>query len=71
MPARIDERTQFVDDAGNPIVNGSIYIGLQNADPVANPITIFSDRALTVPIANPQLTDSEGRSVNKIWRFKN
>ncbi len=67
MPARINEKTQFVDDAGNPIVNGSIFIGLQNADPVANPITIFSDRALTIPIANPQATDSEGRSVNKIW----
>jgi hypothetical protein len=67
MPARIDERTQFVDAAGVPIVNGSIYIGLQNSDPVANPITIYSDRALTIPIANPQPTDSEGRSVNKIW----
>ncbi len=67
MPARINERTQFVDDAGTPIVNGQIFIGLQNSDPVANPITIFSDRALTVPIANPQATDSEGRSVNKIW----
>jgi hypothetical protein len=67
MPARIDERTQFVNAAGVPIVNGKIYIGLQNADPVANPITIYSDRALTIPLANPQLTDSNGRSVNKIW----
>ncbi len=67
MPARIDEKTQFVDSAGLPIVSGKIYIGLQNSDPVANPITIFSDRALTIPIANPQATDSEGRSVNKIW----
>ena len=67
MPARIDERTQFVDAAGTPIVNGKIYIGVQNSDPVANPITIYSDRALTIPIANPQLTDSDGRSVNKIW----
>jgi hypothetical protein len=67
MPARIDERTQFVDETGNPIVAGSIYIGLQNADPVANPITIYADRALTIPLANPQLTDADGRSVNKIW----
>lgn len=67
MPARIDERTQFVDAAGTPIVNGNIYIGVQNSDPVANPITIYSDRALSVPIANPQLTDSDGRAVNKIW----
>lgn len=67
MPARIDERTQFVDEAGDPIVNGQIYIGLQNSDPVANPITIYSDRALTIPLANPQDTDNQGRSVNKIW----
>ena len=66
MPARIDEKTQFHVD-GEPIVLGSIYIGLQNADPVANPITIYSDRALTIPLANPQLTDADGRSVNKIW----
>lgn len=67
MPARIDEKTQFVDEEGRPIVNGKIYIGTQNTDPVANPITIYSDRALSIPIANPQLTDSNGRSVNKIW----
>lgn len=67
MPARINERTQFVDSAGKPIVNGKIYIGLQNSDPKANPITIYSDRALTIPLAQPQLTDSNGRSVNKIW----
>lgn len=67
MPARIDERTQFVDEAGIPIVDGEIFIGVQNSDPVANPITIYADRALTIPIANPQPTDSNGRAVNKIW----
>lgn len=67
MSARIDEKTQFVDSAGVPIVNGKIYIGLQGADPVLNPISIFSDRELTIALANPQLTDSNGRSVNKIW----
>ena len=68
MPAQIDENTQFVDSSGAPIVNGFIYIGDQNADPVLNPQAIFSDRALTVALANPQRTDSDGRSVNKIWR---
>lgn len=69
MAARIDERTQFVDSSGAPIVNGFIYIGTQGTDPtiVANQITIFSDRALTTVLANPQFTDSFGRSVNKIW----
>lgn len=67
MTARINELTQFVDIAGLPLVNGKIYIGAQNLDPVANPITIFADRELTTPIANPQLTDSQGRAVNKIY----
>lgn len=67
MTARIDEATQWQDVSGAPIVNGSIFIGVQNADPVANPIPIFSDRELTIPLANPQLTDANGRAVNKIY----
>ena len=67
MAAFIDENTQFVDTGGQPIVNGKLYIGSKNLDPIANPITIFSDRALTIPLANPQLLDSSGRSTNKIW----
>lgn len=67
MSAKIDENTQFVGVDGKPIVNGKIYIGTQNQDPILNPITIFSDRDLTVVLANPQLLDSDGRSVNKIW----
>lgn len=67
MPSLIDENTQFVDTDGKPIVGGSIYIGTQNADPVANPITIYSDRDLTVSITNPQTTDANGRATNKIW----
>lgn len=67
MTARVDEKTQFVDVGGEPIVNGFIYIGVQNADPKISSISIFSDRALTVSLANPQRTDSQGRSVNKIW----
>ncbi len=67
MTARVNELTQFVDSAGAPLVNGSIYIGAQNSDPVLNPITIFSDRELTVPISNPQVTDSLGRAVTKIY----
>lgn len=63
----LDEQQQWQTSAGKPIVNGFIYIGTQNADPEANPITIFSDRELTTPLANPQRTDSLGRSVNKIW----
>jgi len=67
MPSVIDENTQFVDSGGKPIVNGFIYIGIQSLDPILNPITIYSDRALTIILANPQNTDADGRSVNKIW----
>ena len=67
MPSLINEHTQYTDADGTPIVNGKIYIGAQNADPVANPVSIYSDRDLTTAIANPQLTDGNGRSVNRIW----
>jgi len=44
-----------------------MFIGVRNQDPKLNPITIYSDRALSVPIANPQPLDSFGQSTNKIW----
>jgi len=67
MAAFISENTQFVDESGTPIVNGKIYIGLVGTDPVVNPIVIFADRELTIILENPQLTDADGRSLNKIW----
>lgn len=66
MTAHLIEKQQFLRD-GEPVSGASIYIGAQNLDPQANPITIYSDRALTVTLANPQLTDSQGRPTNKIW----
>ena len=66
MPSLIDENTQY-EDAGIPINNGYIYIGVKGQDPVLNPKSIFSDRDLTVALANPQRTGSDGRSANKIW----
>jgi len=67
MSAFISEGTQFVDTGGQPLVGGFVYIGLVNADPKISPITIFSDRELTVTLANPQTLDASGRTVNKIW----
>lgn len=67
MPAILDEQTQFVDSSGKPLVNGKVYFGVQNADPVLNPVSIFSDRELTVALTNPQLLDSLGRTANKVW----
>lgn len=67
MAAQLDEHTVYQDVNGKPLVNGKLYIGLNNADPVTNPITVYSDRALTVALANPQLLDANGRAANKIW----
>lgn len=67
MAAVIDEHTQWMDSGGKPLVSGSLYVGLVNADPVANPITIYSDSAFTTILSNPQTLDANGRSTNKIY----
>ncbi len=67
MSSYLDENAQIEGIDGLPVVDGYIYIGTQNLDPVLNPITIYSDRALTVALANPQRTGSDGRPANKIW----
>ena len=43
----------FTDASGVPLVNGRIYIGTANTDPVTNPVSVFSDAALTVTVAQP------------------
>lgn len=67
MPATLNEHTQFVDDGGKPLVSGKVYFGVQNADPTISPVNIFSDRALSVAITNPQPLDANGRTTNKVW----
>lgn len=67
MTAVINEATQYLNTNGKPFVGGSVFIGTVGLDPELNPITIYSDRELTTPIANPQTLDSYGRSANKIW----
>jgi len=67
MASMISENESFQDGNGKPIVNGYIYVGVAGQDPKINPTPIYSDRNLTVPIANPQRTDAYGRSVTKIW----
>jgi len=67
MAVKLNEDQVWQDTGGKPIVNGFLYFGFQGADPKISPIPIFSNRALTVVLANPQRTDSFGRAVNKIW----
>ena len=42
---------------GQPLDNGYVYIGVENLDPVLNPIDLFWDEALTVPATQPLHTD--------------
>lgn len=43
----------FYDDDGTPLGNGMIYVGEANQDPRTNPVTVYTDEARTVPIAQP------------------
>ena len=43
----------FTEADGSPLENGFVYIGTANLDPVANPIAVFWDAALTIPAAQP------------------
>lgn len=43
----------FVDTNGQALNNGTIYVGLANADPVKNPISVFQDAGMSVPLAQP------------------
>ncbi len=67
MPVIIDEHTQYTDVDGKPLVNGKIFIGVVNQDPVLNPTPIFSNRELTIVLANPQTLNSRGQSPTKIY----
>lgn len=46
----------FTDLDGNPLNNGYVYIGTAGANPETNPITVYSDSAFTVPVAQPLRT---------------
>jgi len=65
--AEFRQISQILNSSGKPVVNGYIYVGTYNLDPVANPISLFSDSALSVPIANPVRTDSYGRPTTDIY----
>lgn len=43
----------FNDVDGDPLDAGYIYVGTKNLDPETNPIAVYSDSALTVPVTQP------------------
>jgi hypothetical protein len=47
---------QFFGLDGKPLEDGYVYIGVVGLDPIANPVPIFYDAALTIPAPNPMRT---------------
>lgn len=60
MSRLINPWIQFLDEDGNPYAAGTVYFGLPNQDPVANPKAPYSDAALTVAIGESQVLDDKG-----------
>ena len=60
---------QWFDTFGGLLVGGRVYYGFPDTDPtkIVNQIPIFSDRALTISLPNPQTIGADGRVDNKPW----
>ncbi len=43
----------FLDREGMPLDNGFVFIGVENLEPVTNPLPVYWDDALTIPAAQP------------------
>lgn len=57
MSVRINQPfDEFTDTAGKPLESGYIYVGTYGLNPETNPITIYSDVNLSVPLAQPLRT---------------
>ncbi|RKE36633.1 parallel beta-helix repeat protein [Paraburkholderia sp. BL23I1N1] len=54
----------FPNLAGLPLDGGSIYIGQPNVNPVTNPLTVYQDIGLTIPMAQPLGTVQGSISLN-------
>jgi len=67
MTVQFDEYPQWTDASGTPLTSGKVYIGTVNLAPKTNTISIFSDRDLTVALANPQTLDAFGKATTRIF----
>lgn len=47
----------FTDRDGYPLEDGYVYIGAKDLDPRTNPINVFWDAALTIPVSQPIRTN--------------
>jgi hypothetical protein len=66
MSRTLDPNVPYLKD-GKPIAGGYVYYGEGNQDPKLNPITIYSDENFTVPISQPQRTNSQGIIENPVF----
>jgi len=67
MAAILNERSQYVDADGKPLLGGKVFIGKVGLDPVANPEDIFSNPGLTTPLLNPQPINALGMTTAQIY----
>lgn len=70
MSEVFDVHQQWLDkNTGALLIGGRVYYGKPNTDPkiLANQISIFSNRARTIALPNPQTIGIDGRVENKPW----
>ena len=67
MTVQFDEYPAWTDSSGTPLTSGKVFIGIVNLAPKTNLTNIFSDRDLTVALANPQTLDAFGKATTRIF----
>ncbi len=75
MPQVTPPFQHFTESDGLPLEAGKIYIGIQNLNPITNPITVYWDEALNIPAAQPIRTiggaPSRNGSASKLYATSN
>lgn len=65
MSSQIVNPIQFFPDlAGRPLDSGHLYIGQPNTNPMTNPVTVYQDPAMTIPMVQPLRTSQGMLSLN-------
>lgn len=62
--ALINPIVSFNDLSGHPLDNGKVYFGVANTNPVTNPVSVYQDAALKIPMAQPLRTSQGSISIN-------
>lgn len=54
----------FTDTQGDPLQGGNVYVGVANTNPVTNPVPVYQDSAMTIPMQQPLKTSGGYVSLN-------